>query len=94
MTSYINPESGVPKEFWLEENGQITDAPAVLLDPDHGKALVCLVNNGSFTAAGVVTSIRDLADFTDPEDLRSKTWFEVDLDLLTPDIVGCFILEL
>ncbi len=79
MGLYINP-SGQNKEEWLHENATQISRP---YPSDSGyigtaKALVCLVHNPGFTAAGVMVDQRDFDDFTDEDDPRFKRWYLVD----------------
>lgn len=87
MGLYINPPKGT-KEEWLTANGNLLGAKP----PDahkFGKDLVvCLVDNGLFTAAGVCYSQRELEAFSDPSDGRMKFWFmvsEADIWKVCPD---------
>jgi len=77
MGYYINPKNE-KKEVFLSRVGTIT--PLIPFeDVPEGKHLVCLVDNGPFTAAAICTDRREYAEFTLPEDDRRKTW------LLVPD---------
>lgn len=82
-TFYINPPNGQRKEDWLDEHcEEMLLAPPDWPLPDESKALVCLVANPHFTAAGVVDDQRDYDAFADPNDLRFKAWFVVDRSAL------------
>jgi hypothetical protein len=77
MGYYINPRTQTKEEF-LDENGILLtgDLEAKMPDnPDY--ALVCLVGNGAFTAAGVAYSKRERDAFNDPSDTREKSWYWV-----------------
>ncbi len=81
MGYYVNPRSST-KEFWLKANAvQITEAEA----RQHAAGdnlVVCLVNNGVFTAAAIAIddTIRNM--FLEEDDVRPKKWFIADRALL------------
>lgn len=81
MGYYVNPPTE-SKESFLSREGRPIQRPGQL--PANGRAVVCLVDNGVFTAAGVVYNDRELADFSDPDDHRPRQWFEVDIEKLRP----------
>ena len=80
MGIYINPPDRT-KEEWLEEFGERLSAPPTW-PPPTGKAIVCLIHNQFFTAAGVCYSMGELRGFTYPHDVRRKDWFYVPLPAL------------
>jgi hypothetical protein len=43
-----------------------------------GKGVVCVVDNGPFEAAAYGYSLREIEAFSDPRDLRYKTWLMLD----------------
>lgn len=47
-----------------------------------GKALVCVVANGLFDAAGYCYDASEFRDFTDPDDVRPKRWLLMDEPLV------------
>jgi hypothetical protein len=55
--------------------------PQRLAELPTGTALVCVIHNGPFDAAGFVYDDRELAGFTDPDDTRPKTWLLMDKEL-------------
>lgn len=80
MGYYINPKN-MSKEEWLKQNG-------TMVEPNHAKAhtagdklVVCLVDNGMFTAAGIAYDDRERDAFFYP-DGRPKMWYLVDKALL------------
>lgn len=76
MGCYVNPQ-GMTKEKWLKANAEsesVMDVPDFV--PDDC-LIVCLVDNGPFTAAAVGYSERELEYFKSPNDLRPKKWYVV-----------------
>lgn len=45
-----------------------------------GKAIICVVDNGFFEAAGFCYDDREFEAFFDPSDHRPKTWVVMDLE--------------
>lgn len=86
MTQYINPQSQT-KEAFLRDHGTPIVPPSAL-PSDPTVRLVCLVDNGPFTAAGVCDTDRDLDCFTDPTDYRIRTWYEVPANVLDESVLG------
>ena len=87
MGAYVNPV-GNTKEEWLATNAtSITSNAPTSTDylPDH--LPVCLMDNGSFTAAGIAFNERELQAFKQPNDLRDKIWFLVATEkLMDPNV--------
>ena len=92
MGLYINPPTK-SKEDWLTDNGAL-----MLTVPNEYKSvgatgtywLVCLVDNPTFSAAGVCYSQQELEEWRHPGDKRPKRWYLVEQDrLLTvvPDLL-------
>lgn len=87
MGIYINPPNGTKEEF-LSLHGidctlqaeQARSLATVGLPPSF--ALVCLVQNPSFTAAAVIWSEREFQAFHDPTDMRRRMWFMVPAAML------------
>ena len=77
MGVYINPRD-MSKEEWLAKNACqiLSRAPETHREGD--KIVVCLIDNGRFTAAGVAFDERELKDFA-REDGRPKIWLRVPL---------------
>lgn len=77
MGLYINPESKT-KEQWLDDNSIECVAgpiPTVkMFEGVSGHTVVCLVDNGDFTAAGVAYDAEELRRFTYPCG-RPKIWY-------------------
>jgi len=78
MSRYINPKN-CSKEQFLEKWGILVPEGRrlTLADIPKGFVLVCLVNNGYFTAAGVIENEQELEADQDPRDPRLKQFFFV-----------------
>jgi hypothetical protein len=76
MGYYINPPDQT-KEDWLQEHGDEVGTPSWPA-PD-GSALVCLIDNGPFSAAGICFSEQEFQAFVTP-DGRPRTWYYVPSD--------------
>lgn len=82
MGYYIDPPD-MTKEAFLLTKGELLDkAPTIYKDGD--RLAVCLINNRTFTAAGIMFSPRELQAFSDPNDHRAKCWFYVSREDLLP----------
>lgn len=81
MGCYINPRN-CTKEQWLYRNGMVWEETPEWGEQNSDEMLVCLMDNGIFTAAGVVYDHLEYQAFTAPGDPRPKTWFSVKRDLL------------
>lgn len=84
MGAYLNPVA-MDKEEWLEHFG--VRMPDGMTREDYediprDQMLVCLVNNGSFVAAGIAFDEREFASFADPTDHRPKKWWMVPTEKL------------
>lgn len=84
MGYYINPQ-GESKESFLMREG--TPLMCASFPEDDDLALVCLVDNGAFTAAGVCYDEDEMRAFDGARDMRPKRWFTVPKHLLY-DVVG------
>ncbi len=74
MGYYISPRTQT-KEEWLVDNATIvTDRVSIDTVPE-GYCLLCHVNNGAFTALGVVNSERELSAWLQPGDHRPKDFY-------------------
>lgn len=76
MTRYLNLKNGESKESWLMYHGR-RQHEVPKFDPNSDLLLVCLVDNGPFTAAAICDSPADLHAFSLPEDHRPKQWWLV-----------------
>lgn len=80
MGYYINPSDGSTKEQFLAKYGRKVGIEEVAItDTDLP---VCLVDNGEFTAAGIMWCPQEVTAFTRPLDRRSKRFFMVPRVLL------------
>jgi len=81
MGLYINPKN-MSKEEWLIENrtNVFLQPPNNLKMIPYNHVLVCIVDNGKFTAAAVIYDGDELEAFADPSDNRPKIWNIVPLE--------------
>jgi len=79
MGWYIDTEVNKGKATYIEENynGMIIPRPTSFDKVPDSKALICVVDNGFFEAAGYCFSEREFEVFTAP-DPRPKTWLLMD----------------
>ncbi len=82
MGIYLNPPT-CSKEDWLKENAD-EQAPqfAPAWPTDETILPICLVDNGSFTAAAICYDEREMAAFNTVRDTRRKQWFYAKIDKL------------
>lgn len=81
MGAYVNPQ-GMTKESWLQMNGlEIDGSPKADFKSllQSGLMYVLWMNNGSFTAAAIAYSEKELKDlmWESPTDDREKKWYVV-----------------
>lgn len=81
MGCYVNPQ-GMSKEVWLGMHGVYVGLTPPVWGEMPGCLPVCLIDNGPFTAAGVAYSVRELGDFSRPDDSRLKRWYWAEIDKL------------
>ena len=79
MTTYLNPMTMSKEEFLHKHGVEISPEDVANYQlTDHSElCVVCLVDNGAFTGAGVMDE-RDRRDFLDPSDTRPKRFYIVD----------------
>jgi hypothetical protein len=89
MGYYINPPD-MTKEQWLKLHGDEVTVGYVQRNTDANLVPVCLVDNGSHTAAGIAYDKRELEAFLYP-DSRPKRWFMVAREKLVPfcEVLSC-----
>lgn len=76
MGKYVNPLGGMSKEMWLIQHGDMLEE--VPTEYKVGDCLVvCWVDNGAFSAAGIADSQAELEAFKIASDTRQKLWFLV-----------------
>jgi hypothetical protein len=80
MGYYINP-TNMSKEQWLRENGVEVPKPIAKHHPAGDELVVCLVDNGAFTAAGIAYDDGERDAFMYP-DSRPMRWYLVKRELL------------
>ena len=82
MGFYIPGPSFGKAEILLREHGATEIPPPLSLAPiASDKALICVVSNGAFEAAGYAFNQSEFEAFTLPEDRRPKRWFVIDRKL-------------
>lgn len=79
MGYYVNPPD-MSKEKWLQENAIYLPyrKPEVLREivkTDKENAILVLIDNGLFTACGVIFSEKEFDAFTKEDDKRPKKYF-------------------
>lgn len=75
MGFYINPENQT-KERWLVNEAQFLSSAPPTFPESKDEVLVCLVDNGPFTAAGIAFDEDEMKAFIGPNnDERAKFWF-------------------
>ena len=75
MGYYINPKFGT-KEEWLAQNATLISPSDARRHKAGRDVVVCLVDNGDFSAAGIAYDDRERDAFAIP-DGRSKVWYLV-----------------
>lgn len=64
-----NPKGKAQQLAELHGATILPQRPEAFEDVAEGQALICVVDNGPFEAAGLCTSREDFTDFTTPDDL-------------------------
>lgn len=84
MGCYINPPHQA-KEIWLAHNAleELTEGQVRGRKWTEDPLVVCLVDNGAFSAAGIAFSLNELQIFLS-RDHRPKLWFLVERKKLNP----------
>ena len=82
MGYYINP-SETTKERWLAENGVRITTEEARKHSAGEELVVCLVDNGAFTAAGICYDNRERDAFIHPDE-RPRVWYRVEKTKLKP----------
>lgn len=61
-----------------EYKAEIIERPASFADVPENKALICVISNPFFEAAGCCFDEREFEAFTQPDDHRARTWLLMD----------------
>lgn len=82
MGRYIQGPTKGKAEMLVEKHGakMVNEADAMCYYND-GDGVVCVVDNGFFEAAAFCYSQNEVSAFSDPSDLRPKTWLVMDRKL-------------
>lgn len=82
MGYYIQTDAPHGKAEFLvrEHNAEVLPYVPAWNEVDASKAIICVVDNGLFEAAGFAYSANELAAFNRPSDMRLKTWLLMDRD--------------
>lgn len=98
MGFYIQTPTNLSKVAYLRKEHGVTiitlqEAIRIVQENDDNFAALCCVDNGAFQAVGLMFNMRELEDFTDPSDRRTKTYLKMDKKLAWKlsgfsDIVG------
>lgn len=91
MGFYINPDAETwgTKEDWLTVFGEVVKEPEWPPAPDL--VLVCLVDNGPFTAAAICYNEQEFDEFNRDDEPRPRKWYvvpKVDIIQVCPDVAG------
>jgi hypothetical protein len=80
MGYYISTDTSAFKEaILISKYGAVSiSQPQTFSEVPADKALICIVHNSMFEAAGLCYSAEEFARFTDPNDHRYKTWVLMD----------------
>lgn len=83
MGYYIEVEKNLDKASQIMGKYGATqiDKPTKFSDIPNDRALICVVNNGMFEAAGYCYDSQEYSEFSDPSDNRPKQWLLMDLEL-------------
>lgn len=85
MGAYIDLANQT-KEAWLRKNAiPVTSTPKTI-DDVPGFLLVCLVDNGPFTAAGIAFDERELQAFLSPDGRYKEWWWAPKDKLMDPEV--------
>ena len=82
MGFYIQGPATCKAQYIVSEyDGKIIPKPKSFEEVDSKKALVCVVDNGFFEAAGHCFSPKEFIEFSRPDDQRKKTWLVMNKEL-------------
>jgi len=79
MGFYIEgPAKGKAPFIRSEYDAEFINEPEYFKDIPDDKALICVINNGPFEAAGFAFDDREFRGFSAPGDPRPKQWMMMD----------------
>jgi uncharacterized protein (DUF1330 family) len=81
MRYYIETGSSRNKaEYLISNHGaqRISEGRANELIGDDKKAVICVIDNGSFEAAAYIYNENEFIDFSDSRDMRLRKWLVMD----------------
>ena len=79
MGYYISGPIVGKADYIVEKfEGELIPQPQAFSEVPDDKALICVVSNGEFEAAGYAFSEREFEAFTLPSDHRPKQWLLID----------------
>lgn len=82
MGFYIQGPAQCKAQYIVSEyDGKIIPKPKNFEDIEENMALICIVDNGPFDAAGYCFSAREFDAFSGTADIRPKTWLVMDKKL-------------
>jgi len=85
MGAYVNPKGSETKESWLAANAQCLSVREARDHNDfENEFLIVLLDNGSFSAAGIAYSKEEKEVFLDPTDSRPKKFYKASKEKLLP----------
>jgi len=82
MGYYVNVPEHKNKVAQIESlyGGKRIQKPVEFADIPHDKALIVVVDNGAFEAAGFAYNAEEFREFTSPDDWRPKEYVLLDRD--------------
>jgi len=93
MGMYINPTDGRTKEEFLEEEGIYLNTfilPDAFDTLDKDDILVCLVDNGMFTAAAVCYNKSEFDIFRLDNSGRPMKWYFIERKVIIPHVEAAY----
>lgn len=73
--------TGKAKVLIEKHNAEVLTKPPIWQELPANKALICIVHNRFFDAAGLCFSKAEFNEFNLPHDARPKTWLYIDKEL-------------
>jgi len=81
MGAYINPADESKEDFLLRE-GKLIPRPLAYEDIPDDSYLIALIDNVTFTAAGVAFNEQEFMMMTDPDEARDVIYYIVPKDVV------------